>query len=539
MKKTAVMALLALALAPTRADVTNYVYTVSNIYIRVYETRMITNRVQNTAYFYYVTNNVTTITNIWNINHTTNYNYNVVNTNFGPWIASASNQANRASFAAIAATNMANVASTYATLAGSRASSAQSSAALALQYKNEAQSAVNSGLSSISSRVNTGLNDISGRVNSGLNEINSRISYFDQYAGQMVTNVYIYESGVTVTNVNVSMPTNEIFNAVSNLTFSTVTNLTLSTITNAVLDVVTNLTLSTVTNLYQSYTTVTNVVLDYSGATNVNVSVTTNQNYYTVTNVLIQQHQTYSTVTNMNNVTVVSNTYILGGSGIDLQTLSIPYVATNGTEYANIQYYPLGHPNGKVCATPGSGATAAQSILFAPVLKNNRSMTFPDDCFEFRVGYVDSDEGGLRIHYVARSRGGKIWNYQSGVDFAYFPRDFYWQGGYYYAIVDACYWSDTSSSYTFVGRFTYRAAASFPNSVNATSSDSTSSAYQRMDVISYFHKGSAVSYDLKGYIKTQHGGALPAGSPLWVPASPSPEQAEVIEWTNTTFPVYY
>jgi hypothetical protein len=517
--KVLTLALVAVALATARADVTNYVYTVSNIYIRTSEVRYITNRVQNTHYNYYFTNNVSTVTNVFTVNHVTNYNYNVVNTNFGPWITSASNQANRASSGAAAATNMANVAAGHATTAGSYSSSAQNYAALAQSYKNQAQSIVNDGLSSVNQRVSqfegtaSGWeNTIQSRVRSGLDEINSRIDYFDMYAGKMVTNVYL--SGMTVTNINM------------NVSMTTNVNVSLTT----------NLTYTTVTNVAMNYTTVTNVVMDYSSATNVNVTVTTNLYFYTMTNTTVN----FSLVTNLNYSTVVSNTYILpgtGGGSIDLQTLSMPYTTTNGTEYANIQYYPLGHVNGKVCATPGTGHTAAQSILFAPNLQG--ASTFTDKAFEFRLSHVDSDEGGMRIHYVGRANQRLIWSYASGMDFVIVPRDFYWQGGHYYARVDALYWSDSNSSYGFVGRFTYRAAsASFPDSVNATISDSTASAYQSMDVISY--QGSQnLRYNTSGYYKTQQGGALPAGSPLWVPASPSPEQSEVIEWTNTTFPVYY
>ena len=509
------LALVAVALATAHADVTNYVYTVSNIYIRTSEVRYITNRVQNTHYNYYFTNNVSTVTNVFTVNHVTNYNYNVVNTNFGPWITSASNQANRASSGAAAATNMANVAAGHATTAGSYSSSAQNYAALAQSYKNQAQSIVNDGLSSVNQRVSqfegtaSGWeNTIQSRVRSGLDEINSRIDYFDMYAGKMVTNVYL--SGMTVTNINM------------NVSMTTNVNVSLTT----------NLTYTTVTNVAMNYTTVTNVVMDYSSATNVNVTVTTNLYFYTMTNTTVN----VSLVTNLNYSTVVSNTYILpgtGGGSIDLQTLSMSYVGTNGVTYSNIQYYPLGHANGKASATPGANQLAARTILFAPQFKS--PMTYPDDCFTYDIGYIDSDAGGMRIHYVSRHQARKMWTYKIGDWTLYLqllPRDFYWQAGRYYAIVDV--YRDNDGTLQIFGRFTYGAAAStYPNSVGATSADTGN--YQSMSLVS--HTGS-LTPPSNGSYKTAHGGTVPGSAPLWIPAAPSAEQSAVIEWLNK-FPVGY
>lgn len=513
--KVLTLALVAVALATARADVTNYVYTVSNIYIRTSEVRYITNRVQNTHYNYYFTNNVSTVTNVFTVNHVTNYNYNVVNTNFGPWITSASNQANRASSGAAAATNMANVAAGHATTAGSYSSSAQNYAALAQSYKNQAQSIVNDGLSSVNQRVSqfegtaSGWeNTIQSRVGSGLDEINSRIDYFDKYAGKMVTNVFL--SGMTVTNINM------------NVSMTTNVNVSLTT----------NLTYTTVTNVAMNYTTVTNVVMDYSSATNVNVTVTTNLYFYTMTNTTVN----FSLVTNLNYSTVVSNTYILpgtGGGSIDLQTLSMSYVGTNGVTYSNIQYYPLGHANGKASATPSANQLAARTILFAPVYKN--SMSYPNDCFTFDIGYVDSDTGGLRIHYVSRYQQYKIWNYMSSIDFLLYPRDFYWQSGRFVAVVDVFRYNSSSSAYTSYGRITYEAAAtSYPNSVGAQLPDTGN--YQDMSKVSY--TGSNLTVPDTGKYKTAQGGTVPGSAPLWIPAAPSTEQAAVIEWLNQ-FPAHY
>lgn len=169
MKKALSIALMIVATAASAAVQTNWVYVVSNIYIRTSEVRYVTNRVQNTHYNYYFTNNVTTVSNIWTVNYTTNFHYDVVNTNFGPWIVAASNQANRAAEGAVAATNMANVAAGHATTAGSYSSSAQASASQAQAYRNQTQTAADAGLSNI----------------------NARIAWFDAHSGETITMVNV------------------------------------------------------------------------------------------------------------------------------------------------------------------------------------------------------------------------------------------------------------------------------------------------------------------------------------------------------------
>lgn len=153
MKKALSIALMVICTAASAAVQTNWVYVVSNIYIRTSEVRYVTNRVQNTHYNYYYTNNVTTITNIWTINHTTNINYEVIFDNFGPWIEAASNQANRAASSATAASGFASEASGYATSAGSYRSSAQTYAGNASSSATAAQRAADIGLSNINARI--------------------------------------------------------------------------------------------------------------------------------------------------------------------------------------------------------------------------------------------------------------------------------------------------------------------------------------------------------------------------------------------------
>lgn len=502
MKKHFAIAFLAALSTVARADVTNYVYTVSNIYIRTSEVRYITNRVQNTHYNYYHTNNVTTITNIWTINHVTNYNYNVVNTNFGPWIVTASNQANRASSAAVAATNMANVAAGHATAAGSYSSAAQAYAAQAQTTVNNGLSSINQGLSQIEGKISQGLSDISGSAQNARNSVDSTGSYWlDQlqnYAGQMVTNVNIYNSSVT--NVSVQNHYNY------NYDYSTTTNVVLTT----------NLTYATVTNVYIRNTTITNLVQDYSETTNITINVTTNT-------VL---HKYYTTTTNLT-INVTTN---LEFSPDTYYT----YKSPDGTEYGNIRYYVLPQANGRVCATPSANESAATSwVLYMRTSQSGSGTT--DDAFYFDIGYVSSNAEGMTINFVPRDRT-LVRQVFYGITRLILPRGLYWQSGNYVAVFDI--YSDATN---YVGRWSRTLNKAFPVMHYGNQSDSQSgSGYTLSFTTQKEHSGysgfpysatsSSPSTTLR--MRTPYQCYLPSGTSLWVPDAPSAEQAEIIKWLN-------
>ena len=384
MKKTSIIALLTAAAALCRADVTNYVYTVSNIYVRTSEVRYVTNRVQNTHYNYYFTNNVTTITNIWTVNHTTNFNYEVVYTNLGPWIAAASNEANRAQSERLLAENNKNIAAGHATTAGSYSSSAHSAAAQTQGYRNQAQTAADVGLSNI----------------------NARIAWFDEHSGATITIV----------------------------------------------------------------------------TTNINMTIDPSANY--------------------------------------------PHTTAGGTTYENIRYYPVVNENGRVCATP---VTDGAATAFCVGINLNRIGNPVGTLFYFDLGYVDSDEAGMRVHYVTRTKELKSCTVSTGTSRLGLPRDFYWQDSRYVAVFD--FYDDATNWET---RITYRSnsASIYPDNVRGSYNNSGLT-WGYTDTFMSKYESSGVTRSPVANYKTDKGSYLNTPTPVWLRDTPTAEQQQTIDWINS------
>lgn len=384
MKKALYIALMMLAATAPAAVQTNWVFVVSNIYVRTSEVRYVTNRVQNTHYNYYFTNNVTTITNIWTVNHTTNFHYEVVNTNFGPWIVAASNQANRASEGAVAATNMANVAAGHATTAGGYSSSARSYAAQAQAYRNQAQTAADAGLSNI----------------------NARIAWFDAHAGETITMV----------TTNISM------------------------------------------------------ALD--------------------------------------------------------PAVNFPHTSSSGTTYENIRYYPVGNENGRVCANP---VTYGAATAFCVAINLNRIGNPLGTLFYFDLGYVDSDEAGMRVHYVTRTKELKSCTVSTSANRLGLPRDFYWQDGRYFAVFD---FYDSATNWET--RITYKSDRSFTYPDNVMGGDNDSG--QTWGYFDTYMSQSSVKGTARPAVanyKTEKGSYLNKPTPVWLRETPTDEQQQTLDWINS------
>ena len=384
MKKALSIALMVICTAASAAVQTNWVYVVSNIYIRTSEVRYVTNRVQNTHYNYYYTNNVTTITNIWTVNHTTNINYEVIFDNFGPWIEAASNQANRAASSATAASGFASEASGYATSAGSYRSSAQTYAGNASASAAAAQRAADAGLSNI----------------------NARIAWFDAHAGETITMV----------TTNISM------------------------------------------------------ALD--------------------------------------------------------PAVNFPHTTSSGTTYENIRYYPVGNENGRICANP---ATYGAATAFCVAINLNRIGNPLGTLFYFDLGYVDSDEAGMRVHYVTRTKELKSCTVQTGVSRLALPRDFYWQDGRYFSVFDLY-----DSATNWETRITYRSDRTFTYPDNVLGGDNDSGqawGYYDTWMSIYTSKGTTRS-PVANY-KTEKGSYLNKPTPVWLRETPTDEQQQTIDWLNT------
>lgn len=166
MRKLMLMVGLVMCAAVARANViTNTVVIVSNIYNNVYSEHVITQKVQNTHYEYYFTNNVYTVSNVTLLVSKTNQTvYLDVGRSF---VIAASNEANRASGSVTDAQG-------YASQSAGSASSAASSASSASSYANQAASQRSAAASECATALQT---------------INNRIAWFDEHSGETITMV--------------------------------------------------------------------------------------------------------------------------------------------------------------------------------------------------------------------------------------------------------------------------------------------------------------------------------------------------------------
>ena len=159
--KKAILALVILFDTFADADtITNYVYTVSNIFHNVYSESIITQKVKSSHTDYYFTNYVTTVTNVFLTTYQTNMNVNVLYENFGPYVNAASNFAESASSFATSAADSATDAETY--MSQAQASAVESA---------ETYSAVFAAAAD------------------GLGRVNDHIQWFNEHLGQLVTNI--------------------------------------------------------------------------------------------------------------------------------------------------------------------------------------------------------------------------------------------------------------------------------------------------------------------------------------------------------------
>ena len=173
MKKITAIAFMMFAMTATASVQTNWVYVVSNIYNTVFSESVVTQKVKNTHYNYYYTNNVYTVSNIVVEVSRTNLHLNVVWDNFGPWVMAASNSALQAAASVSNAQDYANQAAWSSSSAASSSSSANMYAGQAAAQATAAANAANNGLAAI----------------------NARIAWFDEHSGETITQI---NSNITV-----------------------------------------------------------------------------------------------------------------------------------------------------------------------------------------------------------------------------------------------------------------------------------------------------------------------------------------------------
>ena len=204
------------------------------------------------------------------------------------------------------------------------------------------------------------------------------------------------------------------------------------------------------------------------------------------------------------------------------------YVDPGGTRYENIIVYDRAQANGKVAVTTVGNYYPSLEYRFYPAYGGSDSANY----WTYSPGYVDSDSGGMRIHYVVNERRTiTAATYNAG--YLYVPRDFYWQAGTIYIVIDSFNGS------TFSGRITLKYAGTgqyaYPASIYGTSSDAQTQSY----VSTPFHSrvgtimGTQTSATF-GHLKTAYNKYMSNyNDTLWIPESPSVEQQATIDWLAT------
>lgn len=228
------------------------------------------------------------------------------------------------------------------------------------------------------------------------------------------------------------------------------------------------------------------------------------------------------TITNINISTTVN---------IHVDTYGHPYVTPDGvTTNSNFIYYPIATENGKVAITTIGNHKPSIEYVFIPAYGGSSSA-----CWVFEPAYVDSDANGMRLHYLPKTTNTVTATTYNAGD-KYIPRDFYWQNGVLYAVIDgfngSVWRGSIKMKYAGTGDYLY------PNGIGDTYADTSGTRppwYQYMTFVS--REGSIMGTGTTanfGYVKTKNGSVLPsADSILWFPENPSVAQQAIINWLAT------
>lgn len=209
------------------------------------------------------------------------------------------------------------------------------------------------------------------------------------------------------------------------------------------------------------------------------------------------------------------------------------YVDSAGVSYPNITAYGADVPNGRVSVTTVGNFYPSSKYRVYP--EGGDGYTSSSTAWwTFSPAYVDSDMNGMRLHYLPDQMRTISSTYSSDSGCVYVPRDFYWQGGVLYFVMDSFksgVWKGrVVSKYAGTGNYVY------PSSIYGTSGDNTTSYYVNMVYSS--HEGTILGAPLNRtaycHLKTANGSNLPSyNSLIWFPSSPTAEQRSVLDWLAT------
>lgn len=205
------------------------------------------------------------------------------------------------------------------------------------------------------------------------------------------------------------------------------------------------------------------------------------------------------------------------------------YVGPTGTRYENIIVYANGSDNGKAAVSTVGNYYASTEYRFYLTYGGSVSANY----WIFRPAYVDTDVSGMRLHYLPTQQ--KTYNSSMDSGCQYIPRDFYWQNGVVYMVVDS--YNGTTWRGTLRMKYAGTGQYNFPNGIYQGSSDTTASYYVHLTFDSregtIMGTGSGTSSQF-GHMKTSNGKYLPTyDAKLWFPEKPTAEQQLIMDWLAT------
>lgn len=206
------------------------------------------------------------------------------------------------------------------------------------------------------------------------------------------------------------------------------------------------------------------------------------------------------------------------------------YTSPGGTAYSNIIYYDRATDDGKVAITTVGNYYASTEYRFVPNYGGSATANY----WTFTPAYVDTDANGLRLHYLPKEEKTiTATTYNAG--YKYVPRDFYWQNGVIYVVIDS--FNGTTWSGRIRLKYAGTGADAWPNGLLANQQGSSLVAAQYRNMAFDSREGTIMGTSTSttfGYLKTEYQKVLSAyDSVLWFPESASVAQQAIISWLST------
>lgn len=206
------------------------------------------------------------------------------------------------------------------------------------------------------------------------------------------------------------------------------------------------------------------------------------------------------------------------------------YTAPDGTVYANMTYYDRATADGKVAITTVGNYYPSLEYRLVPNYGGDGTASY----WTFAPAYIDTDANGLRLHYLpTQCKTIAATTYNAGR--AYVPRDFYWQGGAIYVVIDS--YDGATWGGRLTAKFAGTGADAWPNGLLAAQKGSIVSTAQYKSMAFVSREGAIMGTSttiIPAYIKTDYQRVMASyDSVLWFPAAPSVAQQAVVDWLAT------